>query len=405
MNEIIHKNVKRFLAGIGTLLLCFSSVTIPCFADTTYYSYNYYSLADDGKIFGINLNVSSIHPVVFSVNYDGNVSYYLYYVLYAGGFSSSTEAQSYGQLYATLSGIPKSISNEGSANWTYGNTLNGNINVGSYVNSSGTTVYYYISAIGVGGSNSSGYSYFENTGVTTGTYAGVTGRGKGVYCFNNTDLFTYIGGSKLRTTTVIENYAKFKIAGDLANNFTIGTVPAKTWLKNSETLIPVIDVNDLPSGDGDISDSGGNAGPSATSDPESGGSSGSGSSSSGSMSQTQSIASGAVAFTVEDGAFSQTQTQTIESDAVNVTVTNNNELTNENLNHINQIINNNPETTENTFQDAIANMNQFRAMAAAFAALAGVVLGWLPSWVTGLIGLSFSILSVMIIFRLIHLFV
>lgn len=107
---------------------------------------------------------------------------------------------------------------------------------------------------------------------------------------------------------------------------------------------------------------------------------------------------------VGDGSFTQQQTQTIEQNAVNVTVTNNNELTQENLNEINNIINNNT-SDQTTFQDAVSNMNQFRGMAIAFAALAGVVLGWLPSWVVGLLGMMFSILSIMIVIRLIHLFV
>ena len=402
MNEIIHKNAKRFLAGIGALLLCFSSVTVPCFADTTYYSYNYYNLGEDNGVYSLNLNVSTIHPVVLSVNYNGKVSYYLYFCLYAGGFTTNQSAQSYANLYANLTAIPKYINNSSSTNWTYGSQLNGAIATGNFTNSSGNTEYYYYSYIGIGSFNRSGNSYITWDGATSNPSFGSSKRANGVYCFNNTDLFTGTTGEMILVSSAMESYIKFKLTGDLTSGYTIANVPAKTWLKSSDTLVPVFDVSNLPDGDGSTSDSGGNAGP-ATPTPDSGTGGGSGSNSS--MSQTQSIASGAVAFTVEDGAFSQTQTQTIESNAVNVNVTNNNELTNENLNHINQIINNNPETTENTFQDAISNMNQFRAMAAAFAALAGVVLGWLPSWVTGLIGLSFSILSVMIIFRLIHLFV
>lgn len=110
-------------------------------------------------------------------------------------------------------------------------------------------------------------------------------------------------------------------------------------------------------------------------------------------------------ITIGDGSFTQTQSQSIEQNAVNVTVTNNNELTQENLNEINNIINNENNPNSNTFQEAISNINYFRAIAIAFATLAGVVLGWLPAWVTGLLGLAFSLLAIMIVFRLIHLFV
>lgn len=109
---------------------------------------------------------------------------------------------------------------------------------------------------------------------------------------------------------------------------------------------------------------------------------------------------------VGDGSFTQSQTQSIAENAVNVTVTNNNELTQENMQYINQIINNSDnESQENPFQEAISNMNQFNAIARAFATLAGVVFGWLPWWVTSLLSLMFTILFVMIIFRLIHLFI
>lgn len=115
---------------------------------------------------------------------------------------------------------------------------------------------------------------------------------------------------------------------------------------------------------------------------------------------------GGVGIVIGDGSFTQSQTQSIAENAVNVTVTNNNELSQENMQYINQIINNSDnESQENPFQEAISNMNQFNAIARAFATLAGVVFGWLPWWVTSLLSLMFTILFVMIIFRLIHLFI
>lgn len=115
---------------------------------------------------------------------------------------------------------------------------------------------------------------------------------------------------------------------------------------------------------------------------------------------------GGAGVVIGDGSFTQSQTQSIAENAVNVTVTNNNELTQENMQYINQIINNSDnESQENPFQEAISNMNQFNAIARAFATLAGVVFGWLPWWVTSLLSLMFTILFVMIIFRLIHLFI
>ena len=104
--------------------------------------------------------------------------------------------------------------------------------------------------------------------------------------------------------------------------------------------------------------------------------------------------------------FTQSQTQSIAENAVNVNITNNNELTQENLQSINQIINQSVNTGgNNPFEESISNMNQFLGVAHAFSALASAVLGFLPWWVTALLTLVFTILFVMVIFRLIHLFV
>lgn len=387
---------KKIVAIITSIALSVPFFAVPVLADTTYYSYDYFGLGSSGYVTGIDINVSSIHPVVFSVNYNGSVSYVMYFVLYAGGFSSSSEASAYANLYAKLTGVPKQLNNSSSLNWTYGSTISGNIQTGSYTNNQGQTTYYYISSIGRGPTSSPPLLYNNSSNIAYG---------HGVYCFSNTDLFTYISSAYININDLVKNYAIYKISGNLVNGYTIATVPSKTWLKNSETIVPVINVNDLPSGNGSASDSGGNAGPSNT--PDTGGSN---NGSSGSMQQTQqqSIAQGAIAFSIEDGAFTATNnnSNTIESDAVNVTVNNNNELSQENMQYINQIINNsNNDSQENPFQEAISNMNQFNAIARAFATLAGVVFGWLPWWVTSLLSLMFTILFVMIIFRLIHLFI
>lgn len=103
---------------------------------------------------------------------------------------------------------------------------------------------------------------------------------------------------------------------------------------------------------------------------------------------------------------SQTQTQSIAENAVNVTVENNNALTQENMQDLNNIINNSGISQDgNAFQSAISNISGFVDVARSFGTLCGTVLGFLPNWVTTLLSLMFTILFIMVIFRLIHLFI
>lgn len=417
MHEKISLYFKRFVCCLCSVLVLVPFLSVPVLADTTYYSYDYFGLKSDGTVLGVNLNVSKVSPVVFSVNYGGNVSYYPGFVLYAGGFSSSSEAQSYANLYAKLTGVPKSSSSNSSVNWTYGSIFSGSIATGSFLNSQGQTTYFYISYICL----LNGTSYFYNVPQTTAN----NNWGFGAYCYSDTDLFSYVSGSPVTVSNVVLAYAQYKLGGILSSSYTIATVPAKTWLKNSETIVPSIDVSQLSPGDGNTSNDGVNPGPNG--DSGSGDESGSGGSSGGgdvSQTQTQSIAQGAVAFTVEDGAFSLTQsqsiasdavnnsnsftpTQTIEENAVNVVVNNNNEFSPENYNELNSLINNYNGVSgddSDPFQQAIGNFKAFSGIASAFSALALIVMGWLPSWVSGLLGIMFSMIAVFTVLRLLHLF-
>lgn len=112
-------------------------------------------------------------------------------------------------------------------------------------------------------------------------------------------------------------------------------------------------------------------------------------------------------ITIGDGSFTQSQTQTIEENAINVTVNNDNSLNQENTQWLNSIINNNVggEEQQNAFENAIGSISGFTGVARSFATLASVVLGFLPAWVTTLLGVMFAILFVFIVFRLIHLFI
>lgn len=108
---------------------------------------------------------------------------------------------------------------------------------------------------------------------------------------------------------------------------------------------------------------------------------------------------------IGEGSFTQSQSQTIEENAVNVTVNNNNELSQENMQYLNNVINNNMGTEGNAFQDAISAISGFSAVARSFSGLVTVMFGFLPSWVLTIMGLMFTILFVFIVFRLIHLFI
>lgn len=100
----------------------------------------------------------------------------------------------------------------------------------------------------------------------------------------------------------------------------------------------------------------------------------------------------------------QQQYQTIEENAVNVTITNENGVNQSNSQYFDQVINNNLGTSGSTFEQAIGTISGFTSIARSFAGLASVVLGFLPGWVLALLAVTFSLLFVMIVFRLIHLF-
>lgn len=411
MNEKLSRVIRKLSACLSALFLIVGSSTCPVLADTTYYSYNYFGLNSSGTVYSINLSASTIHPVVFSVSYSSRVSYYTCFLLYAGGYLSQNDAVLASK---PIAGIPKTDNGSG---WVYNTPFSNNAYVGNYTNSSGQVVYYY-------------YAYIFPLANVSTFYSSNNSFNNGAYTFNSCDLFTYTGAGSISANTVIGNYVRYKLDNNLPANYFIASTPSKQWLKTSDTITPAIDVSSLPSGDGSTSDDGSGGSSGGGSGSDSGGSSGGGSGGSATIgdqtqTQSQSIAEGAVAFTVEDGAFSLTQSQSIasdavnnsynpsqnqsiESNAVNVTVTNNNELTQENMQELNNIINNyqgNPEDDTDPFQEAVQNFKKFNVIALGFKALAGIVLGWLPWWVTAILGGMFSILSVMIVFRLLHLFI
>ena len=404
MNEIIHKNFKRFLAGIGAMVLCFS-YTLPVFAfgsnwesSDLYKSVGYYQGATkSGNINNSNENwylflsvtdgeTSNTYPSVGTVGVIAYTSYSfkdranivngsLYLLFYSfesgwwchGGYSTNNLT------WTTRANLQISS--------TY--TANGS-------NGSGTQVYYRRTTANELISNNS--NMYNSQGNFINTWTAVFPNIPILYGINNhQDILAVIsldapksqwpwmyqsssGGIHFSDGTELDDsntavYSNVYTVMDINNDNSISNEEVNYYNVTYDTNYDYSSINNNT--DFDLEsflyyvalklDAGEN--PS--------GSSGGGS---------QDTPSGSGGISVGDGSFTQSQTQSIEQNAVNVTVTNNNELTNENLNHINQIINNNTETTENTFQDAIANMNQFRAMAAAFAALAGVVLGWLPSF-------------------------
>lgn len=113
---------------------------------------------------------------------------------------------------------------------------------------------------------------------------------------------------------------------------------------------------------------------------------------------------GSVTVTIGDAQQQQQQYQTIEENAINVTITNENGVNQSNSQYFDQVINNNLGTTGNSFEQAIGTISGFTSVARSFAGLAGTVLAFLPSWVLALMAVMFSLLFVMVVFRLIHLF-
>ena len=422
MNEIIHKNVKRFLAGIGALVLCFS-YTLPVFADNqsdimwifnnpqlySKYTYNGYS-------FRIRFGTSNTNSLVTPVDsiHDPNTIYMLKFKIYNGNWNTLFYTYSDTALgNSTSSNTVRIDKTTDKLNFTcYSQIYLTSLYTYSDNNMTGRTVAYASTTDSIANNNAPPISSAFNIDYCPSEVPKILlKQGQNVnsiLAVISKEDFTYLPWNGTNssggvywddgTTLDSENADKYNTiynVMDVDNDNSVTIAEVNYYNQTYNTNYDYSEINN----DSDFTAmeflywvateiDNGNDNPGG----------GSGNGGGGSDAITGGISIG-------DGSFTQQQQQKIESNAVNVTVTNNNELTNENLNHINQIINNNPETTENTFQDAISNMNQFREMAAAFAALAGVVLGWLPSWVTGLIGLSFSILSVMIIFRLIHLFV
>lgn len=106
------------------------------------------------------------------------------------------------------------------------------------------------------------------------------------------------------------------------------------------------------------------------------------------------------------GGSMQQQQQTIEEGAVQVTVNNNNELSQNNAQWIDQTINNwmPSQDQQNAFDQGIGSLKHFTQLAAGFSALMTALFGFLPSWCLTIMGLVFTLISVMIVFRLLHLF-
>lgn len=110
-------------------------------------------------------------------------------------------------------------------------------------------------------------------------------------------------------------------------------------------------------------------------------------------------------ITIGDNSFTQSQNQTIEENAVNVTVNNNNSLSQENVQTLENFIELNLGTEqENAFAEAVGGISRFIGVGQAFSGLVAAVLGFLPAWTITLMGVLFTIIFVMIVFRLLHVF-
>lgn len=353
--------------------------------EPTYYTYNYYQLDNAGSILGLNLNVSRVTPVVLSVAYGDNVSYAMFFVLYAKGFVSWNEANAAKEL-AVLKGVPKKITTAGSISWTYESLFTGGGSVGAYNNPSGEQAFYYYTYIG--------YLQRAWDRLNNDYYLA-----KGAYCWNNTDLWTNTQISTVNISSMVEEYIKFKLLGQLNSEYTIGTVPAKTWLKSGETIAPIIDVEDLPQGNGQgvpgSGDGGGSGGGGDTPGTEPGDDGSGGSGGTMSQQQTQTIANGAL-----------TQSQSIDEGAVSVNVTNNNNMSQEQRSWIDSVINNfSLDDQQHTLGEGISNILGLTGVARAWVEVSKVFLGLFPSWVGTVFGVAMSLTSVMVAFRVIHLFV
>lgn len=421
MNEIIHNNFKRFLAGIGALVLLFPLSIVNVFADASSIINNYqnsitfrryknipssgsyissFILYLSSTIQGTMISGLPFHTVFFQP-YNSD-----YYTLYVYVFDEDIQQYGYSSGSAIYANIQTSVNDFQYSGSDYNRLESTYTATDSATGTTGRKIWY-TSFSYPGSSSNQRFEYFNNTydvrirsvnqnaNITTFFHA-VSLNSDPPYPWNGSNSSGGISWSD-GTELSAENTAKYSqvyIVMDTNNDKSVSQEEVNYYNYTYNTNYDYSVINEGNTFDEDkflywvaTEINSGNDNP--------GGGTGSGGGSG-------SVSGG---ITIGDNSFTQTQSQSIEQNAVNVTVTNNNELTNENLNHINQIINNNPESTENTFQDAVSNMNQFKAIATAFAALAGVILGWLPSWVTGLLGLSFSVLSVMIIFRLIHLFV
>lgn len=103
--------------------------------------------------------------------------------------------------------------------------------------------------------------------------------------------------------------------------------------------------------------------------------------------------------------FHQSQTQTIEENAVNVTVNNNNEVSAENINNIEQLVNNISGDDRNAFDQSVSAVTWASQYTSSFAGLVAGVLGFLPAWVSTLLSLIFGLILLCIVLRLLHMFV
>lgn len=121
--------------------------------------------------------------------------------------------------------------------------------------------------------------------------------------------------------------------------------------------------------------------------------------------QQQTIESGAVVNNNENSIATGAAQATITVQPNSIVINNTNNLSQEQIQEINNIINNGTSSNENSFEEAMINIRKFVDVGKEFGQVASVTLSFMPSWVTTLLGLVLSITFVMIVLRLIHLFV